>query len=247
MPGYSALPLVYDEWQSSFGKDYSSLIFPRVIATLRRYRVSPGLLIDLGCGTGTLALLFERKGWDVTGVDASDGMIEKAKEKKSNGRARFICQDMRSFDVPARATVVTSMFDTINHLLTTGDLAKTFRRVYRHLVPGGYFVFDVNNVRCFALLWDGPVVQSGDSYSLILESSFNLARRSAYSDVTLFVRDGEGFQRHRETVRERLFTNRELETALRRAGFLVCEAVDFNFTARRDVGKIKTWWVARKP
>jgi len=55
--GYRNLPPYYDRWQKSYGKDFSTLILPRLIASIRVHRISGRTMVDVACGTGTLALL----------------------------------------------------------------------------------------------------------------------------------------------------------------------------------------------
>ncbi len=68
--GYSILPPVYDRWQRTYGKDFSSLILPRFLSSLRLHRVPKSPMLDLACGTGTLALMMARRGWEVWGIDS---------------------------------------------------------------------------------------------------------------------------------------------------------------------------------
>ena len=60
--GYRNLPPYYDRWQKSYGKDFSTLIFPRLLASIRPHRIGGRTMLDLACGTGTLALLLARRG-----------------------------------------------------------------------------------------------------------------------------------------------------------------------------------------
>jgi len=246
--GYTVLPLVYDRWQKTYGKDYSSLIFPRLKATIRQLRIPTSSMLDLACGTGSLALMMARRGWKVFGVDASDGMLAAAHAKAARSRAvQFFHQDMRDVDIPDQVDLVTSMFDSVNHLPTPADLLATFRSAFDCLNPGGYFVFDTNNERCYTLLWTRTETAQTKDFTLILQNSYNQREKVACSRVTLFLRKGEQYTRHYEVVCERCFSRREMRVLLKKAGFAVVKQEDFNFTANPLVGKIKTWWVARKP
>jgi SAM-dependent methyltransferase len=246
--GYTVLPLVYDRWQKSYGKDYSGLILPRLLATLRALDVHPGRMLDLACGTGSLALHMERRGWKVWGVDGSPLMIAAARAKlRGPGvRVSFLKQDMRDLRLPEPVDLVTCMFDSINHLPGKADLLKTFRAVAAALRPGGYFVFDVNNERCFMKLWTRDGVVRHRDFTLVFQSMYDRPRKTAFSRVTLFLRRGPVYERSEEIVCERYFPRAVVAELLGRAGFAVTRVEDFNFTGRRDVGRVKTWWVARK-
>jgi len=246
--GYRVLPLVYDRWQQTYGADYSTLILPRLIATIARHGIPTASFLDVACGTGTLGVLMSKRGWTFWGVDASERMVEIAQRKVRSARrpARILRQDMRSIRLPVRVGLATSMFDSINHILSRRDLRRVFRGVAGALAPGGYFVFDVNNELCYRKLWISTQAVQHRDFTLVLQNRYERARRRAFSFVTVFLRAGDRYERFAEIVQERWHTKPELRALLQEAGLVVLESEDFNFTDVPDVGPIKTWWVARK-
>jgi 2-polyprenyl-3-methyl-5-hydroxy-6-metoxy-1,4-benzoquinol methylase len=246
--GYKVLPEIYDRWQQSYGKDFSTLILPKLLRTIKKYGIRPPALLDLACGTGTLAIMMKRKGWDVLGIDASEAMIEVATRKTKSVRPpiAFLRQDMRSFASPRKVGLVTCMFDAINHLTSHTDVLRCFRGVNAVLETGGYFVFDVNNELCYKTVWRQTDVIHEPDFTIILQNSFDAGKRRAESDVTLFLRNGTLFRKKTEIVRERFYPRDEIRDLLDRADFTVMECDDFNFTPDPMVGEVKTWWVARK-
>lgn len=246
--GYTVLPLVYDRWQKSFGKDYSGLILPRVLATLKTHDIRPGTMLDLACGTGSLALHMARRGWKVWGVDGSHLMIESARAKlRGPGLpVRFLRQDMRDLRLPEPVDLATCLFDSLNHLPGRGDLLRTFRAVASALKPGGYFVFDVNNERCFMKLWTRDSIVRHRDFTMFFQNVYDRPRTTACSRVTLFMKRGDVYGKSEEIVCERYFPRAAVKALLERAGFAVHRVEDFNFTGHPEVGRIKTWWVARK-
>lgn len=246
--GYTALPVYYDRWQKSYGKDYSTLIAPRLIATLRRYQVPASTFADVGCGTGTLALMLARRGWKGYGVDASDGMIREARAKipRSDGHVRFLQQDMRTLALPEPVRLVTALFDVLNHLTRLRDLRTAVRAVYRSLLPSGLFVFDTNNEQCFTTIWTKTETIEHRDFTVILHNAYLPHRRLARSHVTIFPARPLRAHREQEVVRERCYTHHELTETLTAAGFRILEGEDFNFTDVPGVGDLKTWWVAQK-
>ena len=243
--GYIVLPLIYDRWQRTYGKDYSTLILPRLLATVESCRLTPSTMLDVACGTGSLALMMARRDWRVWGVDASARMIAASRAKRAPaGRVKFLRQDMRDVKLDSRVMLATSMFDSLNHLLTEGELLKTFRSVRGCLETGGFFVFDLNNERCFKSLWTKNGATHHRDFTLVLENSYNPGLRLARSRVTLFLRHGRQYRRHTEAVWERCFTRREVARMLRKAGFRVRSYEEFSFTADPGLGPIKSWWVA---
>jgi ubiquinone/menaquinone biosynthesis C-methylase UbiE len=246
--GYTVLPHVYDRWQQTYGKDFSAIILPRLLSAIKHYGIPTSTMLDLACGTGTLAILMARRGWRVWGIDGSAGMLTEAakKMKHRNWPVTLLRATMQEFNIPERFALVTSFFDSINHLRTKRDLLRTFRAVCRHLQPGGYFVFDVNNERCFETLWKQTEVVRHEDFTLILKNRYDSEKRSARSDVTLFLRKGDCYREKTETVRERCFQDQEIAELLRKAGLRVLVSERFNFTSAVHLGDVKTWWITQR-
>jgi SAM-dependent methyltransferase len=244
--GYRNLPPYYDRWQKSYGKDFSTLILPRLIASIRVHRISGRTMVDVACGTGTLALLMARRGWEVFGVDASEGMLAQATEKLAGLSlpVELFRQDMRELALPRPVHMATSFFDSLNHLMTAAELGAVFQRVRESLLPGGWFIFDTSTERCFTTLWTKSEKFHDRDFSLVLDNTYDRAARSAVCHVTLEVTGEGGSVTLDETVRERFYTVDEVSALLVEAGFTVRECEDFNFTYNPAVGKLKTWWVA---
>jgi SAM-dependent methyltransferase len=245
---YIELPLVYDRWQRSYGKDYSAVILPLLLASLRRRRVKPAAMLDVACGTGSLALLLARRGWRVWGIDASGGMIAEAWKKTAPTGLPvvFLRQDMRTFRIPEQVGVAVSVFDSLNHLGTRAELRKTFQRVHAALAPEGWFMFDVNNERCYRLLWTREQSLTHRDFTLLLENSYSERTHRARSRVRILLPLPGRPVVLTETVRERCFSPEEIQHALEETGFVVDERREFNPTDRVRIGNIKSWWVARR-
>jgi SAM-dependent methyltransferase len=205
-------------------------------------------MLDVACGTGSLALLMARRGWRVWGIDASGGMIAEAWKKagRTGLTPIFLQQDMRTFRIPERVAVAVSVFDSLNHLNTLADLRGTFRRVHAALLPDGWFMFDVNNERCYRMLWTREQSLTHRDFTLLLENSYNATTRRARSRVRILLPARGTPLVLTETVRERCFLPGEIQAALEQSGFAVDGREEFNPTGRVRVGKIKTWWVARR-
>lgn len=246
--GYTVLPAIYDQWQATYGKDYSTLIFPRLLRTFRTYGIPATRLIDVACGTGALALLLRPYGWRVWAVDASRGMVRHARNKCRPFRQSITVgrQDMRTLRLRVRVDVCTCMFDSLNHLLTRRDLDAAIKGIARVLNPGGWFIFDVNNERCYRTLWNGVQTCELAACSLRLENRYTPSSRLARSHVTLRWKAKKPGRVERETVVERCFPPEVIRHSLEKHGFRVMASENFNFSGVPEMGKLKTWWVAQK-
>jgi SAM-dependent methyltransferase len=147
----------------------------------RRHGTGPiRSLLDLGCGTGTHALTFARRGFDVTGVDRSPAMLEIARRKADETDARliavppaFVEGDIRTARIGQTFDAVLMLFAVLGYQTTDGDVAAAMRMVAAHLKPGGLFVCD---------LWFGPAVLAigtSDRLKVIEVSDGQLHRTSS--------------------------------------------------------------------
>ena len=90
-----------------------------VTGLLRERGIEDGLVLDLGCGTGTLTELLAQKGYDMIGVDNAEDMLEIALEKKlkSGSDILYLLQDMREFELYGTVAAVVCICDSINYIL----------------------------------------------------------------------------------------------------------------------------------
>ena len=130
---------------------------------IQRYVPGAGSILELGCGTGAHASEFAELGYEVHGVDASEGMLERARERQVSltpeaaARLTFSAGDVRSFRAGRRFDAVTGLFHVVSYQVNDEDLAGTFATAAAHLAPRGIFLFD-----CWygpAVLADPPVVR----------------------------------------------------------------------------------------
>jgi len=113
----------------------------------RRCRAAGGPILELCCGTGRLTLPLLRAGLDVTGLDFTESMLERARAKTAEyGLSdRFLHGDIRDFDLARRFALVFLPFNSLQNTYSIDDVLRVFERVGAHLAPGGTFVFDVFN------------------------------------------------------------------------------------------------------
>jgi len=114
----------------------------------KKYSSSPvKSILDAGCGTGGHSIPLARRGYTVTGIDASPVMIRKASEKAKEAglNPTFRPLDIRNFDLKRKFDACISMFAVLNYVTETDEILKTLENVSRHLKPGAIFTFDFWN------------------------------------------------------------------------------------------------------
>jgi SAM-dependent methyltransferase len=124
---------------------------------LNKVRSSGGPVLDLACGTGRLALLIAKEGFEVTGIDQSLGMLNqflgKLREQPAEVRQRIRIENhkMSNFDLGRRFNTVICC-DAFFHNLTVDEEMNCLRNVAHHLTPNGRFVFNLPNPTCEFIL-----------------------------------------------------------------------------------------------
>jgi cyclopropane fatty-acyl-phospholipid synthase-like methyltransferase len=103
-------------------------------------------ILDVGCGTGSHALILSNRDYRVTGIDISKVMVRKAEENAKKGKTKleFFSQDMRKMRLNRKFNCAI-MFEAFVHLLTQADLNDTLSSLNQHLDKGGLFIFDFWN------------------------------------------------------------------------------------------------------
>jgi SAM-dependent methyltransferase len=212
---------------------------------------APGLrMLDLACGTGTLALLMAEDGWSVTGIDRSTAMLDEARRKRDSAGVDvvFLEGDMRDFALPEPVELITCCYDSLNYLLEDDDLAICFRTIAAALAPGGLLCFDLATEYFLREYWLGVEAHHGDDYDYTIASSFD--EPTGYSTLTVegVVQDESGDEQPlREVHVERAHAPEVVEQLLRDAG-LITEAVYDCFTFQApEARSLRQFWVVRKP
>lgn len=123
---------------------------------LQTYAPGSQSILELGCGTGTHAILLAKEGYYINGVDLSHEMLQKAKQRLSQMSDRRLagqlelCQgDVREVRLNKQFDAVISLFHVVSYQSTIEDLRAIFSTVKSHLKTGGIFIFDC---------WYGPAV-----------------------------------------------------------------------------------------
>lgn len=112
-------------------------------------RQAGGPVLELGVGTGRIALALAEAGIDVVGVDVSAPMLARAgervvkKPRRVRDRIELHEADMRELRLGRRFPLVIAPFNALQHLYEDDDVARALATVRRHLGPGGRFAFDV--------------------------------------------------------------------------------------------------------
>jgi SAM-dependent methyltransferase len=223
---------VYDPWSRSVTEDIAFYV--------AEARKSGGPVVELGVGTGRIAVPTAEAGVAVIGVDASAGMLELCRARAEvagvGGLLDLRLGDLRDPPVVERVPLVTCPFRSYLHLADDEERLTALRAAREVLVPGGRLVFDV-----FAPSREDIEETQGRW----LEREPGIWERADWDErgrrLTLSVRSGTA----QSSMGLSWLEPREWRALLERAGFEV-EACFGWFDRRTHVGGEDSIWLARR-
>lgn len=215
----------------------------RIHGLIRRYGVSRperdtedllsserNLVVDLGCGTGTMTELMYGMGYDMIGVDLSEAMLNIAMRKKeaSGSEILYLCQNMRELELYSTVGTVYSVCDSLNYILEEEELLTVFSLVNNYLYPGGIFIFDFNTEYKYReVIGDTTIAENREDCSFIWENVYDPEEQINEYGLTVFVREEDGrFRRFEENHFQRGYTVEQMRSLVERAGMTVAEVFD---------------------
>lgn len=135
----------YNRFAYYYDDVYEKLDYTLWLDFIKPYLNESSSILDLACGSGTLAILLKLKNYTVEGLDLSESIIEIAKEKAKMNHLQipFYVKDMTSFNLDKTYDVITCFFDSVNFLKTMEDIQNLLSSVNKHLNPNGIFIFDI--------------------------------------------------------------------------------------------------------
>lgn len=199
---YEEFASVYDMFMEEIPYD---TWLANISSILTEDDITDGLVLELGCGTGTFTELMAGQGYDMIGVDSSAEMLERAMEKKtvSGYDILYLLQDMRSFELYGTVRAVVSVCDSMNYILREEELEQVFVCVNNYLDPGGLFIFDLKTIHYFRdVMGDCCLADNREEGSFIWENSWYEEEQINEYDLTLFIREPSGFYRREQELHD---------------------------------------------
>lgn len=203
----------------------------KICSLLHKNGVDRGLLLDLGCGTGTLSFLLEQKGFDIIGVDASEDMLSVANEKKyeDDSSALFLCQKAEELDLFGTIQCAVSTLDTFNHIDSIERIEKAISLVSLFMDMNGIFIFDMNTpYKHKEILGNNTFVYDMDEVYCVWQNSYDENAERTDIDLDFFIKneDDECFERYSESFSEYEYDINEIISIIKKCGFTLLATTD---------------------
>lgn len=199
MEAYTGFAEVYDLFMDNIPYEEWGTY---VKGLLKEYGVDEGLVLELGCGTGTMTEILASAGYDMIGIDQSEEMLEEALEKKqeSGHEILYLCQDMREFELYGTVRAIICICDSMNYILEEEEvLGILTSAAHNYLDYGGLFIFDLNTEYKYReILGEQTIAENREEGSFIWENYYDEEAMINEYDLTLFVKEPSGLYRKKE-------------------------------------------------
>ena len=221
METYTSFAEVYDQFMDNVPyREWADFLQE----ILQKEGISDGLVLDLGCGTGSMTEELAGRGYDMIGVDNSEDMLEIAMEKRqeSGHDILYLLQDMQEFELYGTVRAVVSVCDSVNYVTEKEELEQVFRLVNNYLDPGGIFVFDFNTEYKYReVLGDRTIAENREDSSFIWDNYYYEEEHMNEYELTLFIQEAdqkELYHKYQETHFQRAYTLEEIRELLEKSG-----------------------------
>ncbi len=227
MEAYGKFASVYDIFMDNVNYEDWALYLEK---TLKEYGIQDGLVLELGCGTGTMTELLAKAGYDMIGVDNAEEMLAEAMEKQmeSGHDILYLLQDMEEFELYGTVRAIVSACDSLNYITEEEGLLRVFSLVNNYLDPGGIFLFDMNTVYKYEkMLGNTTIAENREEGSFIWENEYDPETGMNIYGLTLFLPREDGLYEKTEEVHyQRAYSQDKIKELLEKAGMEVLEVYD---------------------
>ena len=224
MGSYENFARVYDELMDNVPyEEWAQFI----LNLLQDRKITEGLVLELGCGTGKLMTLLGKAGFDMIGVDNSVEMQQIAREKTSQDFL-YLLQDMREFELYGTVKAVISVCDSVNYITKKEELRKVFQLVNNYLDPEGLFIFDFNTEYKYReLIGETVIAEDREDVSFIWFNEYDEESHLNDIDLKVFVQEeGDIYRKFQEEHIQRGYTLDEIKQLLEESGLIFLEAYE---------------------
>lgn len=226
MNSYSDFARVYDELMHrdiNYEKwaDYIENLFDI-------YGVNPSLVCDLACGTGNITIPLAKRGYDMTGVDISEDMLNIARSKSERLDILFLNQNITDLDLYGTMGAFLCMIDGINYILPPKSLLKLFTRIKTCFInDSGIFIFDISTpYKLKNIIGSNTFIHCGEKIFYTWQNRYIESKRLSDMFLTFFVKQGKKYTRFEERHLQKAHSPGELVKLLRKAGFSQIDMYD---------------------
>ena len=212
LQAYGEFARVYDMFQDNVDYDAWGAWLKQ---QLKEYGILDGLVLDLGCGTGTMTELLAEAGYDMIGVESGHDIL-------------YLLQDMQEFELYGTVRAVVSVCDSLNYITEEEELQHVFALVNNYLDPRGIFLFDMNTVYKYqTMIGDATIAENREEGSFIWENSYDEESGINTYELALFLPREDGLYEKTEEVHyQRAYPLEKIKELIQNAGMELLAVYD---------------------
>ena len=183
--------------------------------------VNPSLVCDVACGTGNITIPLARRGYDMTGVDVSESMLNIAREKSEGLNILYLNQSMTKIDLYGTMGAFLCMIDGVNYCLSPKSLLAFFTKIKSCFMDeGAPFIFDISSeYKLKKIIGSNTFVHAGKDVFYTWQNRYIESKSLSDMFLTFFVKEGTSYRRFEERHLQRAWKTEELVHLLQKAGF----------------------------
>lgn len=239
----------YDNFAWLYARQWGQEFHREAIPVLQRLLLNRlparAAILDLCCGDGRITQALARRGFRMTGLDGSENMLAYARQRLR--RPRLILADARNFTLPPEYDAVISMFDSLNHVMSSAGLGQVFRNVFDCLKPGGEFVFDLNREEAYSDVWARQLSIVERTFVAVARGFYESESMLASCDITLFRLEDQIWRRSDFRLTQHCHKREEVLACLSSAGFEVKVFDAGDLGMQGDIGFGRDFYLGTKP
>ena len=206
----------YEHWA-----DYIENIFDM-------YNINPSLVCDLACGTGNITIPMAKRGYDMTGVDISEDMLNIAREKSTGLDILYLNQSLTKLDLYGSMGAFLCMIDGFNYILSPKLLQNFFKRLKTCFMdPDALLIFDIStHHKLKNVIGNNTFIHSSKDVFYSWQNRFIEDKNISDMMLTFFTKGNVGYNRFEERHLQKAYTEEEIKYLLKNAGFNQIDTYD---------------------
>ena len=199
----------YEHWA-----DYIENIFDM-------YNINPSLVCDLACGTGNITIPLAKRGYDMTGVDISEDMLNSAREKSSGLNILYLNQSLTKLDLYGSMGAFLCMIDGFNYVLSPKLLQNTFKRIKTCFMDDdAVLIFDISTRHKLKnIIGNNTFIHSEKDVFYSWQNRYIDDKNLSDMMLTFFTKTNKGYKRFEERHLQKAYSTDEMLYMLKKAGF----------------------------
>ena len=214
--------------------------------------VDDGLVLELGCGTGTMTEILAEAGYDMIGADQSEEMLEEAarKREESGHEILYLCQDMREFELYGTVRAIVCVCDSMNYILEEEEVLGILTSAARNYLDyGGLFIFDLNTEYKYKeILGEQTIAENREESSFIWENYYDEDSHINEYNLTLFIKEhGDHYRKYEETHYQKSYSLDTIQKLAEMSGLELLHIYDAFTHEEPKADSERVYVVLRRP